>query len=212
VVVGAAFAVVAALFVTSTGAEPQQDARVLDRTFRCTPVALGQRLRDVDIDAVPSGAKEGYNPAQPRSPGFVGVGTGSYAAASELVVVRAREWWRFETNAGPKGVWVSTKRCTASRASVPLSPKGLPGHGVRWSEHGTCLVRGGLLVRVRATLQSPAGWESDPTARSPGAVGAYSNVTKGALAVRSERTGRPIAFAELDAKGKTVLWYAPDCQ
>ena len=76
--------VVATLFGTAAFAKPQQDSRVIDRTFLCTPVALGQRLRDVDIDAVPSGAKEAYSPDQPRSPGFMGVGTGSYAAASEL--------------------------------------------------------------------------------------------------------------------------------
>lgn len=189
-----------------------QVSRVVDRTFRCTPVALGSRLRDVDVNAVPKGASEGYNPAQPRSPGYIGVDTGSYAAASEVVSIRSRRWWRFATNLSPEGVWVSTKRCAPSQAPVALSRKGLSGEAIRWSEHGTCLVRGGLLIRVRASLHEPSGWQSGPTQGGIGTVGAYSNVRTGALVVRSARTGRPVAYAELDANGKTRIWFAPDCQ
>ena len=186
-----------------------QDSRSVDRTFRCTPVALAARLRDVDVDAIPKGAREKYNPGQPRSPGFIGIGTGSYAAASELVAVRARRWWRFETGQGPEGVWVARRRCAESPATVALSPRGLPPPSIRWAEHGTCLVRGGILVRVRATLERPTSWASDQEGAN---VGAWGNVQTAALAVRSARTGRPVAYVELDRAGRTRLWFSADCK
>jgi hypothetical protein len=193
---------------TSAFARTEQASRIIDRTFRCTPVALGAGLRDLDVEAVPIRAREDYNPSQSPSPGFIGVATGSWDAGSELVSIRARGWQRFETTYSAQGVYASIKRCAASRVSLPLSARGLSGPSIQWAEHGTCLVRGRVLVRVRVTLQSPAWWLIDTSFAN---VGARSNVVVGALAMRSERTGKPIAYMELDRAGKTRLWLSPNC-
>jgi hypothetical protein len=41
--------------------------------------------------------------------------------------------------------------------------------------------------------------------------GARRQVVEAAVAVRSERTGKPVAFVELGRAGKTRLWTSPGC-
>ena len=91
---------------------------------------------------------------------------------------------------------------------VPLSARGLPGTPIIWQKEVDCAVRGRVLVRVRAELETPAVW------RPAGApyAGAVGNVVEAKLAVRSERTGKPIAFATLGQGGKTRLWSAQSCR
>jgi hypothetical protein len=181
-------------------------AETVDRTFRCAPTTLGG-LRSVDVNVIPSGTREQYGQQHP-SPGFAGVAsTGAWEARSELVSVRARGWQRFGTTHSPQGVYASTRRCAPSRTRVPLSAMGLPGPPVQWEQSASCLTGGRVLVRVRAVLRSPAPWRRAGDAY----VGARSNVIKAALAIRSERTGKPIAYIELDTAGKTKLWHSSVC-
>lgn len=182
-------------------------ARVIDRTFRCTPVELSDELRAVAFDAVPIGANEPYLRTQPKSPGFIGVASGGWGPDSELVSIRARGWQRFATVFSDEGVYASTRRCTPARVSVPLSPRGVPGPPVRSAMHETCLIRGRVLVRLRATLQSPATWGSQPRSAF---AGARRNVVEAAIAARSE-DGRPLAYLELARGGTTRLWYSAAC-
>ena len=67
-----------------------------------------------------------------------------------------------------------------------------------------------MLVRVRAELASPSAW------RPVGApyAGAVGNVAGAEVAVRSEKTGKPIAFSTLgDGSRQTKLWtLAASCQ
>lgn len=70
-----------------------------------------------------------------------------------------------------------------------------------------CKVRGRVLVHVRAELVSPSAW------RPVGApyAGAVGNVATAEVAVRNEKTGKPIAFTTLGTSGKTKLWTSAAC-
>jgi hypothetical protein len=186
------------------GGELSAQASIIDRTFRCTPVALGDGVRDLEVIAHPLGSHEFQNPSP--SPGFLSLGSGGLSPTSELVSVRAAAWERFRHRRVLEGVYVNAGRCSAARATLRLSPTGLPGGPVQWSENRSCPVRGRVLVRVRAVLQAPARWQQlDRTY-----VGARRSVVEAALAIKSER-GKAIAFVELGPAGKTRLWTASGC-
>ena len=133
--------------------------------------------------------------------------SGPYSPDEQLVAVRTRPTQRFGSNHYRAGVYANTARCRLSRAAVPLSARGLPTPPVVWAKVVDCRVRGRVLVRVRAELASPSAW------RPVGApyAGAVGNVATAQLAVRSEKTGKPIAFTTLGAGGKTKLWTAASC-
>jgi hypothetical protein len=201
--------VVAALLVLGTSASALPAApRVIDRTFGCTPEALEGTLRATDVNAVPVRAIEPYNPFQHPSPGFIGAASGGWEPGSDLVSIRARGWQRFRSTYSPEGVYASVRRCRLSRISVPLSASGLPGPPVQFARQTTCLGRGRVLIRVRATLSSRASWQPQTDSFD----GARSNVVQAAIAVRSERTGKPLAYMELGRDGKTKLWHSPRCR
>lgn len=211
---GLGFAVALALLVSfntsSGGAAPggqlgAQAPFIIDRTFRCTPVALGDGLRDLEVIAHPLGSHEFQNPNP--SPGFLGLGSGGLSPTSELVSVRAAAWERFRNRRVLEGVYVNRGRCSVARATGRLSPTGLTGRPVQWSDSKSCPVRGRVLVRVRAVLQAPARWQQlDRTY-----IGARRSVVEAAFVVRSEGSRKPIAFVELGPAGKTRLWTSPDC-
>jgi hypothetical protein len=202
-VFGGMLVVSALLGDIATAAAP---ARVIDRTFRCTPLELGDGLRDLRLDAVPLGTSVPHLDQKP-SPGYIGVRTGGWDLGSELVAVRARSWQRFRTTRSPHGVYAHRGRCRPARVSVALTARGLPGPPVHWLKEASCPIRGRILVRIRAVLESPALWQGADRSYS----GTRRNVVEAALAVRSERMHRPIALISLNARGKTRFWAAPDC-
>jgi hypothetical protein len=186
---------------------PSASSRVVDRTFRCTPAILagGEGLRDLNLISMPRGAHEFQNPSP--SPGYLGVESGGFNTTAALVAVRADAWERFRNRRVPEGVYASAARCTPTRTSVPLSSTGLAGPPIRWSEDTSCPISGRLLVRVRAVLQSTAPWQ-----RIDGTyVGARRTVAEAKLAVRTERSRRPIALLELAKSGQTRLWTSSRC-
>jgi hypothetical protein len=190
-----------------TEAGARAASRIIDRTFRCTPVALGDGGREIDVFALPLGSNDfvrsvNLNP----SPGVLGFSSGGFNPTSDLVSVRAAAWERYRNRRSPEGVFAHGGRCAATRVSVRLSPTGLTGPPVQWAESTSCLVRGPVLVRVRAVLQAPATWQRiDRTY-----IGARRSVIEAALAIRSGR-GKPIAFVELGPAGKTRLWTSSGC-
>jgi hypothetical protein len=124
------------------------------------------------------------------------------------VHVRAR---REKSDAGaaavPEGVYAGAGRCFLSRKSVPLTSRGLAGPPVVWRKDYTCTLRGRLVVRVRAVVASAASWRRI----DDDFFGVKTNVSTAQLAVRSERTGKQVAFGTLDAAGRTKLWVASGC-
>jgi hypothetical protein len=207
--------------LAAIAAMPSQSAmgaplRVVDRTFRCTPLPLVSGLRDLDVATAPRGATFTRGAVRATSTGYVGTGSGVEDFGSDLVSVRARTQTRYQQRPlppgvsdvpFPPGVYASTRRCVTVRASVPLSPRGIAGPPVAYATEDECAVRGRVLVRVRAVPQSPAPWRRQDRQF----VGARRNVVEAAIAVRNARTRRPIAFMELGRSGTTKLWSSRAC-
>ena len=178
-------------------------ASVLDRTFVCST-----EHGDLDVIASPRG-DSAYATARTVSSGYLGLNTGYLGGRANLVFVRARLEKSDLANvaAQPQGVYAGAGRCFLSRKSVPLSSKGLVGPPVQWAKDYTCTIRGRLVVRVRAEIPSSISWRRIDAAF----FGVRTNVTRASLAVRSEKTGKQLAFGTMDAAGRTKLWVARAC-
>lgn len=194
-------------FVAAEIGAAVEPPRTVDRTFGCLPQVATGKVRALDVTAVPRGAVEARDPFAPRSPGFIGVSSGGWESSSELVAVRARRWHRFVRGHSAAGVFAS-RGCRASRITVPLSSKGLAGLPTRWVKSATCLGRGRVIIRVRAVLSPGDPWRPLVTGALDGATG---TVARAAIAVRSEQTGKPLAYMELGRDGTTKLWFASGC-
>lgn len=205
---GSALLATAVLGLGSSAQAVPEAAQVIDRTYGCLPLVATGKIRTVDVHAYPIGTVEAHHANDNRSPGFISVGSGGWGPGGDLVSARARRWERFPPTVSREGVYASIERCAPSRARVPLSADGLPGGPVRWAKRVTCLGRGRVLVRVRAKLESGAVWQPLINASSDGAQGTVMQAT---LAVRSEQTGRPLAYIELARDGSTKLWTSAGC-
>jgi hypothetical protein len=184
-------------------------SRTVDRTFVCKPVAFGG-IGDLDVLATPPGNLNFNRPTT----SYLLVGSGGSEPDSNLVFVRARSQVHYAglTNqtayGGPGGLFAHAGRCAPARKRIGLSSRGLAGPPTLFERDLDCPVRGRVLVRVRATFRAPTSWRK----RAYGAyAGARQTVTQASLAVRAERTGAPIAYMELDQKGRTKLWHSGSC-
>ena len=195
---------VAAVFLALVAAASAgTSAQVIDRTLVCTPFATSGGLRDLDVNSAPP-----YRDATTRVPAEIFLRSGPYSPSEQLVAIRARAQTRFGDNPFRAGVYAHTARCSVTSATIPLSARGLPGPPVVWQKEVDCSVRGRVLVRVRARFESPTAWRPAGTPYA----GAVGNVADAELAVRSEKTGKPIAFATLSGGTKTKLWSAAACR
>ena len=189
-------AVVASLFIAATS------QATLDKTLVCST-----QYRDVDVLASPRG-DFAFATARTISSGYLGLNTADVGPRANLVHVRAR---REKSDAGAAaqlpGVYAGAGRCFLSRKTVPLTSRGLAGPPVVWRKDYTCTVRGRLVVRVRAEIASSSSWGRIDAEF----FGVRTNVSTAQLAVRSERTGKPVAFGTMDAAGRTKLWVARGC-
>jgi hypothetical protein len=156
---------------------------VFDRTFVCTTGEGGPEI---------SG-----NPVvdQGRIPGGVGVDR-TFTGGHSTLVVAGTYYPGLRS-----GVVVDKDHCKRSANRVPLTRKGLPGPPA-----GRGVVRcplGRVLVRLRYTyLPGPRPAQAEVGGRLISAV----------LAVRSYRTLKPLAFANLTANGeKLQLYTAASC-
>jgi hypothetical protein len=200
---------VTALSVVAARAPAAEVAsRTVDRTFVCTPMAFGG-IGDLDVNVSPL---RDDNIGRRFVP-VLETRTGGQAADESLVVARALKQPEHPGLAynssvgGNAGVFAHSRRCTPARKPVPLSPRGLPGPPVAWEKQLDCPVRGRVLVHVRADLRSPDDWRRV----DPSYAGVRQPLVAARLAVRLEKTGKPIAFMELDSKGGTKLWYSAAC-
>jgi hypothetical protein len=193
----------------ASSATPLREAsRIIDRTFVCALVAPLGTTRDLDVKATPLLIDRYRNF---RSPAFIGsssgrVITGPVNDRANLVFVLARPFhWPGRTV--PPGVYANMQSCSATNKSVALSSRGLPGPPVEFQQNAECALRGRVLVRVRATLQTSAAWRPF----QEGYAGVQANVREAKLAVRSERTRKPIALLELGPAGKIRFWAVSGC-
>jgi hypothetical protein len=183
-------------------------ARVIDRRLVCTLSSPLGTSRDLDVMASPPYVDRFRNF---NLPAFLGSSSGRVLAGpvsdqANLVFVRARPN-HFPGRNLPPGVYANMESCSATGKTVALSPAGLPGPPIRFEQGAECALRGRVLVRVRAALQTAAAWRPI----GEGYVGAQANVREARLAVRSERTNKPLAYMELGPAGKTRFWVTPRC-
>jgi hypothetical protein len=204
-----AISLLAALLVSASTAETGAAAsRVVDRTFRCTPAVLYAGVRQLDVTTSPRGSLGAGGRSDDVSPGYISVGSGAARGVfDDLVFARSRTEVRHAAIPFPPGVYVDARRCVRVRVVLPLSSKGLPGPPVRFSTEADCELRGRVLLRVRAQLEAPAAWQP----ATPPWAGARRDVVEATIAVRSERTRRPLALLALDRGGETRLWTASHC-
>lgn len=189
-------------------ADAQTASRIVDRTFVCTPMAFGG-VRDLDLRANPTNTDPRTIPR--TIPAYLIVRTGTSAWDTNLVFVRSRVHdgsnLAGAPEAGPGGAYASARRCAPSSRRVSLEVANLPGPPVTYYSTATCPLAGRVLVRVRAVLTKPANWRRATAVF----LGASRPVIEASLAVRSERTGEPLAFMQVDKAGKTRLWTANRC-
>lgn len=205
---GVATAALIAAAVPANGGR-RATPQILDRTFVCTLLSSGGGMRSLDVLANPPFVDGSRNFS---APAFIGVGSGPVwpgrvTDRSNRVFVRARPF-RVPGRTIAPGVYANTRRCSATTASVPLSAAGLSPAPVQFERYVDCTVRGPVLVRVRAQLQSPTSWRR----AQRWYAGAEANVVEAALVVRSQRGRRTIVLMQLDRTGKTLLWTARSCR
>jgi hypothetical protein len=193
---------------TGVAAPLRTAVRVVDRRFVCTLVAPLGTTRDLDVVASPRVIDPYWNIT---TPAFIGSSSGRVLAGpvsdrSNLVFVRARPH-HFRDRTLPPGVYVNLASCSRTSKAIELTSRGLPGPSVQFHQDAECALRGRVLVRVRASLQTAAAWRPI----QEGYVGAQANVRDAQLAVKSERTGKPLAFMQLGAAGKTRSWVVRGC-
>jgi hypothetical protein len=185
-------------------------SRVVDRTFRCTLAPLYGGVRELEVTTKPRGTLGNGGRSDDVSPGYISLGSGpAFSVFDDFVFARSRLEQRGVAPGDPfpPGAYADAKRCRATRVVVPLSSKGLPRPPVRFDAEADCEVRGRVLVRLRAVLEAPTPWR--PT--DAPYVGARRNVAEAKIAVRSERTRRPIALVALDPGGDTRVWLSNGC-
>jgi hypothetical protein len=172
-----------------------------DRTFSCKPP-----YGSFDVVASPHGAIEVIG-ATFISSGYVRLTWGSGGDVLSDLGAIAHTGHRTSSTSFPAVAYVSSRRCVASRAFVPLAAIGLPGPAVRFSSEDECLVPGRVLVRVRARLAAPSTWRRVGTAFA----GVRGRLRQAAIAAREQATGKPLAFAQLDRAGMTTVWTSARC-
>jgi hypothetical protein len=187
-------------------------SRVVDRTFSCRLQTFGG-AGDLDIYVTPPRELPGAIPGAPSShvPAHLIVYTGALKPDESLVVIRPRPSTQpgvlSNVAGGAAGVFVHTRRCTPASSSVGLTQRGLVGPPVVGYRELDCPVRGRVLVRVRSVLRSAVEWRRivRPFA------GVRQPLVETKVAVRFQKTGKPIAYAEHDAKAQTKLWFSSGC-
>jgi hypothetical protein len=198
----------------SAGAEP--GATVLDRTVECRTLLNGG-IYEIEVRGH-AGVRESKNVWKTLPFAVVTSGnTGSAATQLDNAYVwisagrPTRETWLeehfFPTLALANGTMaIKLGRCRSTRASVPLSRRGLNGGAAGGlGDTYDCEAPRNVLVRVRARLEGSAGLRTHD-----GYLRTSAPITEAAFAVRT-RSGKPLAYASVAASGKTQLFTGTGC-
>lgn len=179
---------------SSANAAAATPGRTVDRTLLCSTVSVfGDRFARVGASsAVPSVSY----------PAGAFVGTGAAGTTESLAGVEEGP----SSGRTTGNVYFNRKRCRDVRATVPLTPIGLPGPPVIFSQLLRCR-SARVLVRMRAVLDRPVRWRVGGQARE--LLLARGNLSSAALAVRTE-AGKPLAFVSIRA-GKLKQYTSGAC-
>ena len=212
----AGIAAAALVVATAVDARPRaaQTFTVVDRTLLCA--AARERPLDVREISVTAGPRTESNEGS-RWNGSAGASVATGNRPAFPLVSLDTGIGAGAAFAGRSGIWINTARCRRVRDSIPLAPRGLPGPPVAFSAGYECRGVGRrVLVRVRARFTAPTRWV--PTAfRSPDypverGMKTRGRISEASVAVRTERSRRPLSYAALDgATGTSRLYVAAAC-
>jgi hypothetical protein len=181
-------------------------SRVIDQTFVCT-TGVRAGVRKIDLRVTP-GARHGDFPNRWLWLTGMVIGTPSTdPTAGGLLHISAGRGGLPPPNAGEDGgLGVSSKRCRATQARVPLSSRGLSGGPVVFEAEYECFPPRTLLVRVRGSFRKPTRLKRDrfgylATSEGPRDV---------EFAMRTP-VGRTLVYGSVSDSGKTRLFLARDC-
>jgi hypothetical protein len=209
-------------------ADSQQAARVVDRTYLCR-VAPHNGVRRIEARAQRGFREDG----RWRWLSSAGVSNENGGPPAKLPPTPTGQIpiyytnWGFGVSAGLElahpepspplrpyraGLSVTSRRaCTATRARVPLSRRGLDGFPADYfGDEVECASPAKVLVRVRAVFAEPASLQIDRSQGELRTRRASGAVREAALAVRTT-SGRPLLYASTSAAGAARLFSAAGC-
>jgi hypothetical protein len=186
--------------LVSAGA-PAANSTVFDRAFACSiPVHAG--VRDLEVHAS-SGVRAADEPSRWSSLSQAALVTGSSTVGT---IASMQAGAPLPELAARPTVWIFTRHCRPSSASVRLSASGLSGGPANQiPERFECPVPRTVLVRVRVELRSSASLRL-----RDGGLSTQMPVRAGKISART-LTGKPLAYAEVFESGKARLFFAGNC-
>jgi hypothetical protein len=192
---------------------------VIDRTLLCSTLRIGGGLHQFEVRAQ-TGVRE--NPTTWKWLAFAGVRIGHITRGPAQL--EASLVWAAAGRASQKTnleeldpAWpypakmhgtlaLNQESCRASRARVPLTPKGLSGGlADAFGDAYDCAAPRRVLLRVRAVLRARA-----PIYRDRQFLKTRADLNSAHLAIRTP-AGKQLAFAAVFESGKARLFTAPSC-
>lgn len=193
--------IVLALLVSAVALSQQPGAgaqtgpvKVVDRTLLCT-IYVQAGLRQIELSAR-SGVPDQWEPSV--SAQSFGLPNTIYGTLVSMSL---------------GGLYYDISRCKATRAKVPLTPKGLSGgRASQFEDKFDCAASRRVVVRARAVFEEPVrvrvDW-TDSTRRHKQAE-AVGRAQTAAFAIRTE-AGRPIVYGDVLPSGAGRLFTGKGC-
>ncbi len=221
-------AVVAGCVAIAPAHSEEKATRVVDQTYVCS-VAVHNGVRKITASAQRGFRDDG----RWRWLASAGVANENGGPAAKLPPTPSGQvpiWytnWGFGASAGlelayPKAspplepfrasVSLTARRaCAASRARVPLSPRGLDGYAADYfGDDMQCVAPAKVLVRVRAVFAKPASFQLDRSRGELRTQRASGAIREAAVAVQTT-SGRPLVYASASAAGAARIFSAAGC-
>ena len=175
--------------------------KVVDRTFSCKPGVDGAPIMDVSAS---SGYRKGRRFERLAAVTIATVGS-QFARDDDYLPSMAgvTAGWPPPAGIASGGLGVHLGYCSARRASVPLTRRGLPGGSAsQFETEARCLTPPTVLLRIRAVYHAPTTLQLDPKTKW---LSGNARITSAQIAVRTLK-GRPLVYGELAESGRAVLY------
>lgn len=201
-------ATLAAVSVQTRATAGPSATRVVDRTLVCK-VGMANGARSITVTAQ-SAFRNGSKLEWLAQATVVTPGNPVPAKRNEYMptLVGMTAGWPAPAPLTSGALGINIALCSSTRATVPLSPRGLGGGAAGpLGEELKCVTPSRVHVRVRATFATPVTLELD---RKDDWQGASARIAKGQLAVRT-LSGKPLVYAEVADSGKARVFTARSC-
>ena len=176
-------------------------AKIIDRTFRCTPGVDGVPIVDVSGG---SGYRKGRRFQWLAQVRFATVGS-QFPRDDDYKPTMAgfTAGWPPPRGIPSGGLGVHVGYCKATRAIVPLVRQGLAGgEASQFGDDVRCLPPATVLLRLRAVFRAPISLELDGKQQW---LSGNARITKAQLALRTLK-GKPLVYGEVAESGEAWLY------